>query len=115
MNILDLHMIFVDYKEAQQQHYDKNHGRCYLTFGNTKRENHNDTIMWKQKPMINFKNVLSPDYKITNGLCQGYAKSPLLFNLALESDTKSATNRMYDTKIHLPYAEGIVIIEKTEE
>lgn len=82
----DLHMIFVDYKQAYDSIIRKELWRTLAYLEIPKKlitliqMCNADTYS-----RIKFKNVSSHTFKIENGLCQGDAMSPVLFNLAIES------------------------------
>jgi len=116
----DLHMIFVDYKQAYDSIIRKELWRTLAYLGISKKliiliqMCNTDTYS-----RIKLKNISSHTFKIENGLRQGDAMSPVLFNLALERvirkvpRTKDLT--LKDGNIILACADDIVIIEKTQE
>jgi len=68
---------------------------------------------------IKFKNVSSHTFKIENGLRQGDAMSPVLFNLALVCVIRKVPRTedltLKDGNIIQAYADDIVIIGKTQK
>ncbi|VVC27148.1 Endonuclease/exonuclease/phosphatase,Reverse transcriptase domain [Cinara cedri] len=116
----DLHMVFVDYKQAYDSIIREKLWKVLKDFGlPTKLINMIKLCNPNTSSRVKVNNEISSSFIINSGLKQGDAMSPVLFNMALESVIRKVprteTLNLEEGNILLAYADDIVVIGNLRE
>ncbi|CAH1721690.1 unnamed protein product [Aphis gossypii] len=116
----DLHMVFIDYKQAYDSIDREILWKILKNFGlPTKLINMIKLCNTNISSRVKVNNEISSPFTINSGLKQGDAMSPALFNMALESVIRkiprTETLNPDEGNILLAYADDIVVIGNSQE
>lgn len=116
----DLHMVFIDYKQAYDSIDRERLWKILKNFGlPTKLINMIKLCNTNTSSRVKVNNEISSSFTINSGLKQGDAMSPVIFNMALESVIRkiprTETLNLGEGNILLVYAGDIVVIGDSQE